>query len=97
MSEVNEEIKELIAQIRAEPDPDPASITEHIHAPFPNVQEATQGTAQTAITYGGAIRAAIDNIITHHNGAVWGKEYRQTGWCYAGNSRACSQASRSHF
>ena len=41
MSEVNEEIKELIAQIRANPT-DPASITEHIHAPFPNVQEATQ-------------------------------------------------------
>ena len=79
MSEVNEEVKALITEIRTEPDPDPESISLHVHAPFPEVQEATPGSAQTSITYGGAIRAAIDNIITHHNGAVWGQDIAKLG------------------
>ncbi|MEC7986457.1 MAG: thiamine pyrophosphate-dependent enzyme [Myxococcota bacterium] len=79
MSQENARIKELITQIRAEPDPPPESIFENIHAPFPDVDESQPGGPQTAITYGGAIRAAIDNIITHHNGAVWGQDIARLG------------------
>ena len=79
MDQCNEEIKQLITRIRKEPDPDPASIFDHIHAPFPQVQEATPSGPKTAITYGGAIRAAIDNIISHHNGAVWGQDIAKLG------------------
>ena len=79
MSEENEYIKNLISEIRQEPDPDPDSIHLHLHAPFPDVQESTPRDTQTSITYGGAIRAAIDNIITHHNGAVWGQDIAKLG------------------
>ena len=95
MSEVNEEIKE----------PDCAdscrtrsgSCFDHraYSRSIPNVRNLAVA-AQTAITYGGAIRAAIDNIIAHH-GAVWGQDIAKLGGIYAGNCRTCCQTSRSHF
>ncbi|MDP7240392.1 MAG: hypothetical protein QGH72_04195, partial [Dehalococcoidia bacterium] len=57
------------------PDPPPNSIFENIMAPFPQVTEAIQPAGTTAITYGGAIRAALDHIIRGKNA-----RYREQ-WC----------------
>ena len=59
MEEEIENIRSIINQVRSEPEPDPASIFDHIYAPFPEVEEtATEG--KTNITYAGAIRSALD-------------------------------------
>jgi len=79
MAQENDQIKKLISQIRTEPDPPEDSIFQNLRAPFPEVEESIPGGPQTAITYGGAIRAAIDNIIMNHNGAVWGQDIARLG------------------
>lgn len=78
MGEENELIGQLIDMVRAEPEPDPATVTERIYAPFPEVEEQW-GEGETHITYGGAIRAAIDHIIQRHGGAVWGEDVGRLG------------------
>ncbi|MEQ8762719.1 MAG: thiamine pyrophosphate-dependent enzyme [Planctomycetota bacterium] len=72
------EVQDIIKQVRQEPDPDPATVTENIYPPFPAVHE-TETSGKTQITYAGAVRAAIDRIITHHNGALWGEDVGRLG------------------
>ena len=79
MAEVEAEIRDMIQQVRQEPDPPTESIFENVYAPFPTVNEATPASQTTSITYGGAIRAAIDNIIQHHNGISWGQDVGNLG------------------
>jgi 2-oxoisovalerate dehydrogenase E1 component len=75
----NEVVREQIAMVRAEPHPPTDSVTEHIRAPFPEVQEQEWTERTTNITYGGAIRAALDNIITNHGGVIWGQDVADLG------------------
>lgn len=76
---VNEEIKAMITQVRSEPDPPKESIFEHLHAPYPEVEEAPSPGGQTSITYGGAIRAALDHIMSDHGGVLWGQDVGRLG------------------
>ncbi len=78
MSVEDEMIKGLLDQVRAEPDPDPESIHENIMAPFPEVEECA-GEGTTNITYAGAIRAALDQIIEEKNGVIWGQDVGRLG------------------
>ena len=78
MGEQIDEIKAIIAQVRQEPDPEPESIYEHIYPPFPEVSERQVG-GQTAISYAGAIRAALSNVIENYNGVVWGQDVARLG------------------
>ena len=78
MREQIDEIRAIIRQVREEPDPDPDSIHEHIYAPFPTVTE-TPAEGQTAITYAGAVRAALDHIISDHGGVTWGQDIARLG------------------
>lgn len=78
MGRQDEEVRAILDQVRAEPEPDPASLTDFIRAPFPEVEEPTL-SGQTVITYAGAIRAAVNNIIKHHNGALWGQDVGRLG------------------
>ncbi|MCA9320056.1 MAG: hypothetical protein KDB53_04945, partial [Planctomycetes bacterium] len=71
-------VKEAIDMVREEPEPDPATIEDHIYPPFPSVSE-TPGDGRTCITYAGAIRAAIDNIIREKNGVLWGQDVATLG------------------
>jgi len=78
MEAENQVIAALVDQVRHEPDPPVDSILTHIRAPFPEVVERP-GPGTTNITYGGAIRAAIDHIITRHGGMVTGQDVGRLG------------------
>ena len=65
--------------VRAEPEPPIESIHEHVRAPFPIVEEVKTDNRVTNITYGGAIRAALDNIIRNHGGVMWGQDVAKLG------------------
>ncbi len=71
-------IKGYLDQVRSEPDPAPESITENLIAPFPVVEERA-GEGTTNITYAGAIRAALDQIIEERNGVIWGQDVGRLG------------------
>ncbi|WP_428268619.1 alpha-ketoacid dehydrogenase subunit alpha/beta [Haliangium sp.] len=71
-------LQALIGEIRDEPDPPVSSITENIYPPFPEVVERS-GPGQTAITYAGAIRAAIGHIIERRGGVLWGQDVARLG------------------
>ena len=78
MARQDEEVRNILDQVRGEADPPAASVFEHIRAPFPDVVEPPASGA-TNITYAGAIRAAIKNIITEHNGVLWGQDVGRLG------------------
>lgn len=78
MARQDEEVRSILDQVRAEPEPPPESVFENIRAPFPEVAEPEYRGA-TNITYAGAIRAAIKNMITHHNGVLWGQDVGRLG------------------
>ena len=73
-----DEVKAIINQVRGEPDPSPDSIWDFIYPPFPEVVEQESG-GQTVISYAGAIRAALSNIIENHGGVVWGEDVARLG------------------
>lgn len=79
MAEADRQVREGLDTVRAEADPEPESIQENIYPPFPEVSEPAPTGRQTNITYGGAIRAAISNIIEHHNGVMWGQDVAKLG------------------
>lgn len=78
MEEEIENIRSIINQVRSEPEPDPASIFDHIYAPFPAVEEP-QTSGETSITYAGAIRAALDHVISDSGGVIWGQDVGRLG------------------
>jgi 2-oxoisovalerate dehydrogenase E1 component len=73
MEEEIDNVRSIISQVRSEPEPDPASIFDHIYAPFPAVDE-TASEGETNITYAAAIRGALDHIISDSNGVVVGQD-----------------------
>ena len=79
MSAEHAEFAKLQEIVRAEPEPPIESIHEHIRAPFPVVTEVQTVDRTTNITYGGAIRAALDNIILNHGGVMWGQDVAKLG------------------
>jgi len=78
MEELDVEIHRIIHEIREEPEADPSTLTEFIYAPFPSVTEVHH-TGQTVISYSGAIRAAIDQIFSEHDGALLGQDVGRLG------------------
>lgn len=82
MGRQDEELKAILDQVRAEPDPPPESVLENVRKPYPAASEPVDDAAtapQTNITYAGAIRAALSNIITNHGGALWGQDVGRLG------------------
>ncbi len=78
MGRHDEDIRNTVDMVRGEADPPAESVFDHIRAPFPDIVEPPQ-VGQTNITYAGAIRAALSNIIKHHNGALWGQDVGRLG------------------
>jgi 2-oxoisovalerate dehydrogenase E1 component len=78
MGRQDEEVRAIIDQVRSEPDPPAASVMENIRKPFPEVAEPPQSGA-TNITYAGAIRAAINNILRDMPSALWGQDVGRLG------------------
>ena len=79
MGEENDIVYQLIQEVREEPDPPTDSIFDHIYPPFPEVQEPIAGERTTNITYGGAIRAALNHIIADKGGVLWGEDVANLG------------------
>jgi 2-oxoisovalerate dehydrogenase E1 component len=78
MGQEDERMRSLFTEVRAEPDPPADSIFENIRPPFPEVTEAAV-SGQTNISYGGAIRAALDHIIADKGGVMWGQDVAKLG------------------
>lgn len=78
MEEEIERVREIIKQVRAEPEPGPEVIFEHIYAPFPEVEEPAR-EGETNVTYAGAIRSALDRIIADRGGVLWGQDVARLG------------------
>lgn len=54
----------------SEPEPDPATMYEHIYAPYPEVVEPPETGRPTSISLNGAVRAAQTRIL-EHNPMTW--------------------------
>ncbi len=78
MAAENQTVADLIDMVRGEPEPSPDGLMEHIYPPFPQVHEQA-GPGQTNISYGGAIRSALDQILSHKNGVIWGQDVARLG------------------
>ena len=82
MGRQDEDLKAILDQVRSEPEPPPESVMENIRKPYVSAPEPVADAAtapQTNITYAGAIRAALANIIEHHGGALWGQDVGRLG------------------
>jgi len=78
MAAEDAEMQRIFAEVRAEADPPTDSVLERIHAPFPEVVEHP-GQGTTNITYAGAIRAALDHILSRRGGVMWGQDIARLG------------------
>lgn len=72
-------IRAIIDQVRAEPEPDPKTVAEHIYAPFPAEPETAPGPGETVVSYAGAIRSAIDKLIVRRGGFMLGQDVGRLG------------------
>ncbi|MEZ4317274.1 MAG: thiamine pyrophosphate-dependent enzyme [Myxococcota bacterium] len=79
MAKEDAEIKAMLDQVRAEPNPDPAGLFDHTYAPFPTQPETAPGAGTTNVTYAGAIRSALDKLITRQNGLILGQDVGKLG------------------
>ncbi len=79
MAEEDQEVRRIMAQVEEEPHPDPDSIWDHVHAPFPEEPETPPGEGTTQVSYAGAIRSALDKLITRRGGFLAGQDVAALG------------------
>lgn len=79
MAAEDADIRRILDQVRGEPDPDPRSIFEHVRPPFPTEPETAPGEGTTMISYAGAIRSAIDKLITRRSAFMVGQDVGRLG------------------
>lgn len=72
-------IASMIDQIRGEPHPDPSTVEDFIRAPFPELAESAPGPGTTNVSYAGAIRSAMDKLISRRNGFILGQDVGRLG------------------
>jgi 2-oxoisovalerate dehydrogenase E1 component len=75
----DEKVRAWIDQVRAEPDPDPGTLFDHIYPTFPNVTEPPFPQATTQVSYAGAIRSALSKLIDRHGGWMVGQDVAKLG------------------
>jgi len=78
-SEQNEQIRGELESVKAEPEPPPESVLEFVRPPFPDVKESAPGEGATNISYAGAIRSALDHLITDRMGVITGQDVGRLG------------------
>jgi 2-oxoisovalerate dehydrogenase E1 component len=79
MAEEEEKVRALLDAVRAEPEPDPAHLFNHVYAPFPSQPETAPGPGETVITYAGALRSAIDKLIQRKGAYIAGEDVGRLG------------------
>ncbi|MEO0602803.1 MAG: thiamine pyrophosphate-dependent enzyme, partial [Myxococcota bacterium] len=77
--EIDAEVRGTLDQVREEPHPDPATVEEHVYAPFPADPETPPGEGTTNISYAGAIRSALGKLVTRQNGFIMGQDVGRLG------------------
>jgi len=75
----DEELRAMMKEVRAEPDPPATSVTEGIYPPFPRVREPQPAGRATSVTYAAGIRSALDHILGEKGGVVWGQDVGRLG------------------
>ena len=75
----DEEIRGQMEAVKAEPDPPVESVLEHIQPPFPIVEESETGEGTTNVSYAGAIRSALDYVISEKAGFITGQDVGTLG------------------
>jgi 2-oxoisovalerate dehydrogenase E1 component len=79
MGEEDAQVRAILDQVRGEPEPDASTILEHAYAPFPTNPETQPGPGTTIVSYAGAIRSALDKLITRKNGFMLGQDVGRLG------------------
>jgi len=79
MNAEDQQVKVWLDQVREEPDPEPAGLSEHIYPEFPQLEESATGEGTTNISYAGAIRSALDKLIARRNGVLTGQDVGKLG------------------
>ncbi|MCB9689372.1 MAG: hypothetical protein H6735_30320 [Alphaproteobacteria bacterium] len=79
MGEEDASLRQMLEQVRSEPNPDPSTVMDHIYAPFPQDAETTPQAGTTNVTYAGAIRSALSKLITRRNGFILGQDVGRLG------------------
>ena len=79
MSAEDGKVQAWLDQVRAEPDPDPSTVMEHVYAPFPDAPEPPAGEGETQISYAGAIRSALAKLIERKGGWMAGQDVAKLG------------------
>jgi 2-oxoisovalerate dehydrogenase E1 component len=79
MGAENAALAKLMDEVRAEPNPDPATVMDHTWAPFPDRAETAPQAGTTNVTYAGAIRSALAKLITRKNGFILGQDVGRLG------------------
>ncbi len=79
MTERDEHIRAIIDTVRNDPHPDPATLYDHIYAPFPDTVETEPAEGTTNISYAGAIRSALDKLVDRRNGMILGQDVGRLG------------------
>lgn len=79
MGAEDDKIRAILDQVRSEPHPDPATVTDHVYAPFPDRSETAPGPGTTNVTYAGAIRSALAKLMERKNGFILGQDVGRLG------------------
>ncbi len=80
MTAEDQAVRDIIASVSREPEPDPDSIWDFIYNQFPAVEESAPGAGTTNITYAAALRAAQKRIFEDNPCAMaWGQDCGQLG------------------
>ena len=81
MAEEDQKVAGWFKQVAGEPEPDAASIWEHIRPPIPTFEEPADLATrpQTAVTYAGALRAAYLHLLETGNAMTWGQDLARLG------------------
>jgi 2-oxoisovalerate dehydrogenase E1 component len=79
MAEQDEQVRATIDAVRQEPDPDPASVADFTHAPYPTAPETPSAGGATIVSYAGAIRSALDKLIARKGGFMLGQDVGRLG------------------
>ena len=73
------EIRSVMEETLAEPEPPVESVHNHIYPPFPQVAETPTTAATTNVSYTGAIRSALDHILAEKGGIIVGQDVGKLG------------------
>jgi 2-oxoisovalerate dehydrogenase E1 component len=81
MAEEDARVAKWFAEVEEEPHADAPSIWSHIRPPLPNVQDPADLSTRptTNVTYAGALRAAMKEVLSRWTGAIWGQDVARLG------------------